>query len=222
MSSTSIPLLWDIHSHRPSTEEGVCTVVNHEQNDNICTASTPYASIGIHPWQLNPDSFDKRLRALERSLADRRFVAIGEVGLDKLRSPASPTFQLEALERLALLAQAAKLPLIIHCVKAAGELMALHKRLRPSSPWVWHGFRGNPQLAEALLKQGFYLSFGPRFQTESLLITPPDRLLLETDDSLASPHALLKNMAALRQVETEAFRLKINDNAQRILDINTL
>lgn len=220
MLATSAPLLWDIHSHHPSTEEGVCTVVNHEQHNGVCTASTPYASIGIHPWQLHPDSFDKRFQALEQALTDRRFVAIGEVGLDKLRSPASPAFQLKALERLAMLAQAAKLPLIVHCVRAGSELMALHKRLRPSSPWVWHGFRGKPQLAKALIDQGFYLSFGPRFQTESLLITPPNRLLLETDDSLASPHTLLKDMAALRQVEPEGLRLQINENAKQILGIS--
>lgn len=51
-------------------------------------------------------------------------------------------------------------PLVIHLVKAVDELLKVKRDLRPSNPWIIHGFRGKAALAEEYLKHGFYLSFG--------------------------------------------------------------
>ena len=50
-------------------------------------------------------------------------------------------------------------------------------------PWIIHGFRGKPQLAEALIRQGFYLSLGERYNPMSAAVIPIDRLLAESDGS---------------------------------------
>ncbi len=61
--------------------------------------------------------------------------------------------------------------------------MALKKELKPTQPWIIHGFRGKPQQAGQLLRAGFNLSLGPNFNPETARVIPSDRLHIETDDS---------------------------------------
>ena len=55
-------------------------------------------------------------------------------------------------------------PLVIHLVKAMSELLKLKQQIKPANPWIIHGFRGKPALAEECLRHGFYLSFGEKYQ----------------------------------------------------------
>ncbi|MDE7097045.1 MAG: TatD family hydrolase, partial [Muribaculaceae bacterium] len=59
----------------------------------------------------------------------------------------------------------------------------IKKDLQPEQPWIIHGFRNKPTIAEIYLKAGCWLSFGEKFSPEALDITPPDRILAETDES---------------------------------------
>jgi TatD DNase family protein len=72
-------------------------------------------------------------------------------------------------------------PLTIHCVRAFDRMLMLRKQLRPTQPWVIHGFRGKPELAQQLLAAGFDLSFGTLFNAESFNLCPPERRFTETD-----------------------------------------
>ena len=92
--------------------------------------------------------------------------------------------QLACFEAQLLLASHYGKPVIVHCVKAVDELLAVFARLRFGKPVVFHGFRGKAEQARQLLSKGFYLSFGPRFHAESLrLAYASGRMFLETDDS---------------------------------------
>lgn len=137
-------------------------------------------SCGIHPWHIaniNPPL----LADLAEKITLPQVAAVGETGLDLAR-PLDLTLQTEIfLRHIALSEQAAK-PLIIHCVKAWQQLMEIHSSTRPSQPWIIHGFRGKPQLADALLARGFFISLGYNFNSETALIIPSSHLLIETDD----------------------------------------
>lgn len=74
-------------------------------------------------------------------------------------------------------------PLIIHNVRGTDRLVRIHKELKPAQPWIIHGFRGKPELARQLVREGFYLSVGERFNRDSLAQIPPERLLVESDES---------------------------------------
>ena len=50
--------------------------------------------------------------------------------------------------------------MLIHCVKAYNEVIAIFKEMQPKQTWIIHGFSGSQQLMEQLLDLGFYLSFG--------------------------------------------------------------
>ena len=68
-------------------------------------------------------------------------------------------------------------------------------------PWIIHGFTGKPELAEQLLKQEFYFSFGKSLLQEqnptgfALTETPFQRLFLETD-ATDSPISMIYASAA--------------------------
>ena len=61
-------------------------------------------------------------------------------------------------------------------------------------PWIIHGFRGKPQLAQQLLNKGFYISLGEKFNPETVSIIPVDRLLFETDESPLNINKIIDNI----------------------------
>ena len=82
------------------------------------------------------------------------------------------------------LAEKFQLPMIIHAVKTVNEVEACLSGFQLSKQVVFHGFRGKPKQALSLLSKGFYLSFGQKFNPESLrLAYHANRMFLETDDS---------------------------------------
>lgn len=172
-------------------------------------------SAGIHPWHLTESNVAQQLETLRQLLNNKQFVALGEVGLDKLTA-ASMSFQKQIFEFQLVLAEEMNLPLIIHCVKAMDELLEFKKHFCQAQPWVWHGFRGKPEQAKQLLQKGFYLSFGEHFQEEALRMIPDEHLFLETDCSLLSIEDILHRAAKVRGVEVEALRGTIRKNVQNV------
>lgn len=145
-------------------------------------------SVGLHPWHL--DLFcDGSMRVKEEiwvemvaAAANPQVVAIGECGIDMIKGGLLAT-QMLAFRRQALLAERLRKPLVIHSVKAHDIIVGLKKDIRPLQPWIIHGFRGKPSIAGIYLDAGCLLSYGEKFNPESLAVTPPERLLAETDES---------------------------------------
>jgi TatD DNase family protein len=86
----------------------------------------------------------------------------------------------------AKIAEGLNKPLIIHCVRAWDELLKMHRLIKPSAPWMVHGFRGKKELAAQLLSRGMYISFWFDFiiRPESSYLVrfiPRERIFLETD-----------------------------------------
>lgn len=108
-------------------------------------------------------------------------------------------------------------PLIIHCVKAWPELMAIRKTTRSVIPWIIHGFRGNGKLAEQLLRAGFYLSFGLHYSPEALRRAwEANRLFAETDDKNADIREVYASLAAQLAIPEETLAQEIKNNARTI------
>ncbi|MDE7387951.1 MAG: TatD family hydrolase [Muribaculaceae bacterium] len=166
-----IPEVSDLHTHNPLATDAVINLA-----PGMPMRPGALYSAGIHPWWAVAD-FDW----VERMAAHPQVVMIGECGIDRLRGAHSPAEQLEMLRRHALLAERTGKPLLLHVVRGYGEIMALHRELRPTVPWIVHGFRGKPQLARQLTDMGIHLSLGPRFNPEVPSAVPPTMLHRETD-----------------------------------------
>ena len=119
---------FNIHTHSsifPETE--ILSLSPEQLSTNI---HTMYASAGIHPWELTLENANSQWETLRHSITDKRIVAIGECGLDKLKGP-SMALQTIVFKQEATLAEENSLPLIIHCVKAFNELIQLKKEISP-------------------------------------------------------------------------------------------
>lgn len=196
-------MLLDIHTHHlpPQQDKAMISVCMH----NGLPIGTAYFSAGIHPWFLTEEDFPHQQKWLEKQLEDPRILALGEAGLDK-RCNTPYHLQQEAFIYIGRMAEKHHLPLIIHAVKSYNDIMALKKEIKPSAAWIIHGFRGKKELAENLLKQGFYLSFGEKFQTEALQTVPNHRLLLETDESETPIEEIYQQAAALRNTDVNSLQ----------------
>ena len=89
-------------------------------------------------------------------------------------------------ERQLLLAQKFNKAVVIHCVAAFQEVIEIKKRLNISVPMIIHGFSKNSQVANQLISNGFYISFGKYLlkntELEEVFKSIPDnRFFLETD-----------------------------------------
>ena len=176
-------MLTDTHCHTINRGD-IRMIYNIKINDDAVTlphGPNIFFSAGIHPW----DAGNIRSAWLDNMkilLKFERVIAIGECGLDK-NSPAAIEKQIEVFELQIKLSESNKKPLIIHCVGCYNELMNLHKAYDPKQPWIIHGFRGKPEMAAQLTRAGIFISFGEKFNPESVQATPVDRILVESDNS---------------------------------------
>lgn len=206
----------DIHTHTviPKTQENRISFYNRIVGQETLgdLSHIEMFSVGIHPWFIYSDkSNDQLLEQLWEKVKQPEVWMIGEAGLDKLHETPLER-QLYLFEQQALLAEELHKPLIIHCVKAWSELLALRKKIRPLSPWLIHGFRGKRELAEQLLKENIYLSFGEQFQPAALQIAWPTHLFLETDESKLDIQEIYKKAAAALSIPTEMLMEQIEQN----------
>jgi TatD DNase family protein len=191
-------MLVDIHTHKKVSNSNPAIVnvalddiLNVLKSEIIGTFST-----GIHPFEISELS-PQIWETLELCLADQRFVALGECGMDK-NCNISSEIQKEIFQKQIFISEKFQKPLIIHCVGMYNELMTLRKELKPSQLWIVHGFRGKPELAQQLMKSGIKLSFGDKFNSDSIKITPIDQIFIETDVSEISLIDIYQNIAGIK------------------------
>lgn len=195
----------DIHTHRAGNSTSIA-------NNFAPPADNFYYSAGIHPWDITPHSA-ALLQELATTATRANVVAIGECGIDKIKSPATIATQTEIFAAQARIANAVNKPLIIHCVKAHSELIALRRTIKPTVAWILHGFRGNPTLAQQLLKEGFHLSFGEKFNPQSVAATPLHRLFVESDTSPLPIEDIYAAVAQAAGVTADVLAAAVQKNA---------
>ncbi|MFC4479877.1 TatD family hydrolase [Flavobacterium chungangensis] len=174
---------FNFHTHQFTNQSNVVELVNQYPKDFDETIS--FYSIGIHPWYIDENRIDEDLRIIEEKLQTPNCLAIGECGLDK-RIEVPFDLQISVYEKQLELAEKFNKPVVIHCVAAFQEVMAIKKKMKIGVPMIIHGFSKNNQLAEQLIAAGFYLSFGKYLLKNPDLKmvfqnVPNDRFFLETD-----------------------------------------
>lgn len=215
MKTTIGNAILDIHTHRVAPGDESKSIINYDPQKNSTFQEKCHYSIGIHPWSLTDENFNAQIDFLEKHLSDPQVVAVGEAGFDKSVASAGE-LQLLAMTTQAIMAETYELPMIIHCVKELDRLLSIRKHIKPKQPWIWHGFRGKPEMAQQVLKLGFYLSLGEHYHEETMRLIPDGRLFIETDESLLGIEDILQRAAQVRGVETETLRDTIARNVQNV------
>lgn len=204
--------LFNIHTHTSRHPES--EILSTDVRSYPPANEGVFLSVGIHPWYLQ-DATENQLQALKKAVEDKRVIAIGESGLDKLKGPSS-NIQTDIFKQQTALSEATGLPMIIHCVKAYNELIRLKRTLQPKQPWIIHGFRGKKELAMECIRHGFYLSFGAYHQEEALMVVPIERLFIETDESDMPIEDIYLRIAQTKGIRLEELTESIKKNVERV------
>ena len=152
-----------------------------------------YAAVGIHPEDC-AGCTDADFGVIRELCRREKVVAVGEIGLDYYWKENPPRdFQEQVFRRQIELALELDLPVIIHDREAHGDSLRIVLDY-PELRGVFHCFSGSPEMAQELLKQGWYLGFdGPityknaKRAPEVAAITPLDRIVIETDAPYMAP-----------------------------------
>ena len=152
-----------------------------------------YAAVGIHPEDC-AGCTDADFGVIRELCRREKVVAVGEIGLDYYWKENPPRdFQEQVFRRQIELALELDLPVIIHDREAHGDSLRIVLDY-PELRGVFHCFSGSPEMAQELLKQGWYLGFdGPityknaKRAPEVAAVTPLNRIVIETDAPYMAP-----------------------------------
>lgn len=131
----------------------------HEQMMDVETRFKGCLSmIGLHPCSVNED-FKNELAVVEGWLERRKFVAIGEIGLDYYWDKTFRNEQEEAFRHQITLALKYDLPIVIHSRDAIEECIAIVEEY-PGLKGIFHCFSGNLSQAIRIMQTGFLMGIG--------------------------------------------------------------
>jgi len=186
-----------------------CTVEDSARAIEIAAGfDNVWATAGVHPHEAE-DGIDGLVDLLDTGSV----VAVGECGLDYHYDHSPRAAQRTVFEQQIALAFERDLALVIHTREAWEDTFAILDDVGMPPRTVFHCFTGGPAEAEQCLGRGGYLSFSgivtfPSAQDlrDAVMITPQDRLLVETDSPYLAPvpHRGKKNRPALVSVVGEA------------------
>ena len=121
------------------------------------------------------------------------------------------------------MAQKHQQAVVIHCVAAFQELIAIKKKLNISVPMLIHGFSKNAQLAKQLVDNGFYISFGKYLLINKELeavfkSVPNNRFFLETDITDEGIEAVYELAAKYKGISVNEIQEIVNSNFNKVFD----
>ena len=151
------------------------------------------AMMGLHPCSVK-ENVKEELAIIEAQLQKRKFIAIGEIGLDYYWDKTFMNQQMEAFEIQMQWALDYKLPIAIHTRNAMGETIeAVKPFAKKGLRGIFHCFSGSRESAEQITSMGFHLGLGGVLTyknagvAEAVANIPMEWLVLETDAPYLSP-----------------------------------
>lgn len=183
-----------------------------------------YYSYGLHPWHLEKGTCYEQFETMQRVVYEKRCIAIGECGLDKL-SDVDFELQTEMFIAQIKLANQVKKPLIIHCVKAFNELINCLNLNDNKVPVIIHGFNNNENIAKVLVNEGCYFSFGKALlgydsnAAKAIINVGRKNFFLETDDADISIKYIYKKASELLRIDEEIIRQQLQSNFERVFNL---
>lgn len=188
--AAGVGVILNIGTGDPHTDDFRRAVAVAEKYENV------YASVGVHPHdaKLYDDKAEAHLIELVRS--SPKVIAWGEIGLDYYYDHSPRDVQVEVFRRQIRTARELDLPIIIHSRDADDETVEILKEECSYDGFrgIMHCFGGTPEMAEALMKVGFLISFSGNVTfkkaenlRDSARVVPLDRLLIETDCPFLTP-----------------------------------
>jgi TatD DNase family protein len=197
-----------------------------------------YATMGLHPCYVK-ENYQEELKVVFNWLQKRKFIAIGEIGLDFYWDKTFMAQQKEVFETQMQWALDFNIPIIIHTRNAMGETIeAVKPFAQKGLRGVFHCFSGSKESADQIIKMGFHLGIGGVLTyknagvAEAISSIPLEWLVLETDAPYLSPvpyrgkrnepaflMEVAKKMASIKQVPLHEIAEQTTQNAIRLFGL---
>ncbi len=195
-----------------------------------------YAAVGIHAHETQEvtDSDEAKIKKL---YANKKVVAVGEIGLDYYYDFSPRERQLEIFEKQLMLSNELSLPVIVHDREAHEDTLRLLKKYKPKG--VVHCFSGSAEMAKEIVKLEMYIGLGGAVTFKNAVkpvevakTLPLDKLLLETDAPYMTPVPLrgkrcdsshiaytAEKIASVKAIDTQQLIDICNKNAKTLFNI---
>ena len=119
-----------------------------------------FLMMGLHPTHVK-DNYLEELRHIEEELAKRKFVAIGEIGIDLYWDKTHLPQQKDAFRKQIQLAKHHKLPIVIHCREAFDEIFEILEEEKSADLFgIFHCFSGTLEQALQAISYNMKLGIG--------------------------------------------------------------
>jgi TatD DNase family protein len=200
-----------------------------------------YTTLGIHPHEAK-EATPAHFEELERLARHPKVIAWGEIGLDYFYDHSPRDVQEEVFRKQMELAQAAKLPIIIHCRDAWPDcLRMIEEAWRPTGlGGILHCFTSTLEDARRGIEMGFMISFAgnstyPKAQNlrNVAKALPLENILIETDSPYLAPQPfrgkrnepayvaeVARALAIVRDLPAEEFAARTAENFRRFFHLS--
>lgn len=196
-----------------------------------------FAMMGLHPCSVK-ENVEEELAIVRSWLDKRKFVAVGEIGIDLYWDKTFFEEQKEAFKRQAGWAIELDIPIVIHSRESTDIVINLLKEIQhPKLRGIFHCFSGNATQAEEIVDLGFHLGIGGVLTfkksnlKEAIADIPLEWLVLETDSPYLAPtpfrgkrnesayiHHIADYLASIKQVPLKKIAEETSKNAQLLFE----
>ena len=149
--------------------------------------------MGLHPCSVR-DGYNEELQLVREYFEKRRFVAVGETGLDFYWDRTFTKEQYDSFQFQIALAMQYDIPVVIHSRNSIDEcIKVIQDNQQGNLKGVFHCFSGNEKQAKEIIDLGFYLGIGGvvTFKNSGLDKVMVDidmkNIVLETDAPYLAP-----------------------------------
>lgn len=156
---------------------------------NDISGNHDFFTIGIHPWDLNPETYTDDLKTVEHFISHPRCVGVGEFGFDRVRGQSIDLQKKCFQDHIDLLKRYNSKLAVLHIVKGYDLLSATLSAREPDYNILIHDYNGNTQITEELIRyKKIFFSLGKILGRKSekfeqiVNLLPMDRIFFETDD----------------------------------------
>jgi TatD DNase family protein len=197
-----------------------------------------FLMMGLHPTHVKDNYLDE-LQMVEQELASRKFVAIGEIGIDLYWDKTHLKEQQIAFKRQIQLAKKYKLPIVIHCRDAFDEIFEILEEEKSEDLFgIFHCFSGTHEQALQAISYNMKLGIGGvvTFKNGKIdqFINQIDlkHLVLETDSPYLAPIPfrgkrnessyivnVVDKLAALYGLSSEEIAIQTTENSKAVFGI---
>lgn len=119
-----------------------------------------FLMMGLHPCYVKENYLDE-LNHIEIELSKRKFIAIGEIGIDLFWDKSTLEIQRIAFKHQIQLAKKYKLPIVIHCRESFDEIFEVLESERSDDLFgIFHCFTGNFEQAQQAISLNMKLGIG--------------------------------------------------------------